>query len=85
MLLVPFCSHNKQSRRRKKRSYVWSQHGTSYYNNVGGDKNICRARYQQSPVEVYAKFLAIDQVSFPLDILISLTPNLLFLAELWSH
>ncbi|KAH8396363.1 hypothetical protein KR222_009292, partial [Zaprionus bogoriensis] len=55
--------HNKQSRRRKKRSYVWSQHGTSYYNNVGGDKNICRARYQQSPVEVYAKFLAIDQNS----------------------
>lgn len=43
---------------------MWNQHGTSYYNNVGGDKNICRARYQQSPVEVYAKFLAIDQVSF---------------------
>ncbi|XP_034489824.1 transmembrane protein 132E [Drosophila innubila] len=55
--------HNKQSRRRKKRSYVWSQHGTSYYNNVGSDKSICRARYQQSPVEVYAKFLAIDQNS----------------------
>ncbi|KAH8272243.1 hypothetical protein KR044_013161, partial [Drosophila immigrans] len=55
--------HNKQSRRRKKRSYMWSQHGTSYYNNVGGDKSICRARYQQSPVEVYAKFLAIDQNS----------------------
>ncbi|XP_060663139.1 transmembrane protein 132C [Drosophila nasuta] len=55
--------HNKQSRRRKKRSYMWSQHGTSYYNNVGADKSICRARYQQSPVEVYAKFLAIDQNS----------------------
>ncbi|XP_030381669.1 transmembrane protein 132E [Scaptodrosophila lebanonensis] len=56
--------HNKQSRRRKKRSYVWGQHGgTNYYNNVGADKTICRARYQQSPVEVYAKFLAIDQNS----------------------
>ncbi|EDX17236.1 GD16787 [Drosophila simulans] len=55
--------HNKQSRRRKKRSYVWGQHGTNYYNNLGADKTICRARYQQSPVEVYAKFLAVDQNS----------------------
>lgn len=70
------CSHNKQSRRRKKRSYMWNQHGTSYYNNVGGDKNICRARYQQSPVEVYAKFLAIDQVSFLASALLIPTSNL---------
>ncbi|KAH8235439.1 hypothetical protein KR032_000201, partial [Drosophila birchii] len=55
--------HNKQSRRRKKRSYVWGQHGTNYYNNLGADKTVCRARYQQSPVEVYAKFLAVDQNS----------------------
>ncbi|XP_034668116.1 transmembrane protein 132E [Drosophila subobscura] len=59
--------HNKQSRRRKKRSYVWGQsqgqHGSNYYNNLGADKTICRARYQQSPVEVYAKFLAVDQNS----------------------
>lgn len=32
-------------------------------NNLGADKTICRARYQQSPVEVYAKFLAKDQVN----------------------
>ncbi|XP_023037165.1 transmembrane protein 132E isoform X1 [Drosophila willistoni] len=68
--------HNKQqqSRRRKKRSYVWGQHGGiggsgssgnmgNYYNNLGTDKTICRARYQQSPVEVFAKFLAFDQNS----------------------
>ncbi|XP_017054916.1 transmembrane protein 132E isoform X3 [Drosophila ficusphila] len=55
--------HSKQSRRRKKRSYVWGQHGTNYYNNLGADKTVCRARYQQSPVEVYAKFLAVDQNS----------------------
>ncbi|XP_001963408.3 transmembrane protein 132D [Drosophila ananassae] len=55
--------HNKQSRRRKKRSYVWGQHGTNYYSNLGADKTVCRARYQQSPVEVYAKFLAVDQNS----------------------
>ncbi|KAH8273065.1 hypothetical protein KR018_008801, partial [Drosophila ironensis] len=57
--------HNKQARRRKKRSYVWGQHGTNYYSNLGADKTICRARYQQSPVEVYAKFLAVDQVRLP--------------------
>ncbi|KAM7347234.1 transmembrane protein 132C dtn isoform 2-T2 [Cochliomyia hominivorax] len=49
--------------RRKKRSYVNGHHTTGYYNNAVLDKMMCRARYQQSPVEVYAKFVAIDQNS----------------------
>ncbi|XP_036319877.1 transmembrane protein 132C isoform X1 [Rhagoletis pomonella] len=50
----------KQSQRRKKRSNGWSH----YKSEVGiADKVVCKARYQQSPVEVYARFLAIDQNS----------------------
>ncbi|XP_065366340.1 transmembrane protein 132B [Calliphora vicina] len=49
--------------RRKKRSFVNGQHSAGIYNNVLLDKIMCRARYQQSPVEVYAKFVAIDQNS----------------------
>ncbi|XP_067638201.1 transmembrane protein 132E isoform X4 [Eurosta solidaginis] len=50
---------NKQSKLRKKRSNGWSH----YKSDVGNDKIVCKARYQQSPVEVYARFLAIDQNS----------------------
>lgn len=28
----------------------------------GSDKHTCRTRYQQTPVEVYARFIAVDQV-----------------------
>lgn len=35
------------------------------------ERTTCRARYQQSPVEVYARFLAIDQVKC----LATLSPN----------
>ncbi|XP_054726955.1 transmembrane protein 132C isoform X3 [Anastrepha obliqua] len=50
---------SKQTQRRKKRSNGWSQ----YKSDVGTDKIVCKARYQQSPVDVYARFLAIDQNS----------------------
>lgn len=33
------------------------------------ERTTCRARYQQSPVEVYARFLAIDQVNCHFDFL----------------
>lgn len=56
-----YCSpHGKINRRRRKR---WTHHTDDFMNNLGADKTICRARYQQSPVEVYAKFLAKDQVN----------------------
>lgn len=54
------CSHVKAQRKRKKRSYGWNNNDESF----GSEKSACRARYQQSPVEVYAKFLAKDQVSW---------------------
>lgn len=54
-----FFSLNKQNPHRKKRSTGWNQ----YKNDASVDKIICKARYQQSPIEVFARFLAIDQVS----------------------
>lgn len=36
-----------------------SHHSDDY----GIDRGTCKARFQQSPVEVFARFLAIDQVS----------------------
>nr|XP_036226757.1 transmembrane protein 132C isoform X2 [Bactrocera oleae] len=50
---------NKQNPHRKKRSTGWNQ----YKNDASVDKIICKARYQQSPIEVFARFLAIDQNS----------------------
>lgn len=41
------------------------QHDTMdnvFYNGHNMDKIVCRVRYQQSPVDVYARFLAVDQV-----------------------
>ncbi|XP_039958277.1 transmembrane protein 132C isoform X2 [Bactrocera tryoni] len=49
----------KQNQHRKKRSTGWNQ----YKNDASADKIICKARYQQSPIEVFARFLAIDQNS----------------------
>ncbi|GAB0099729.1 TMEM132 domain-containing protein [Sergentomyia squamirostris] len=57
--------------RRKKRAYGWNHHGDDFVNGVTGDKATCRARYQQSPVEVYARFLAVDQDSGRVSYLIS--------------
>ncbi|XP_073835557.1 transmembrane protein 132C dtn [Musca autumnalis] len=48
--------------RRKKRSFFHGLNG-AYYNNGLLEKMSCRARYQQSPVEVYARFVAVDQNS----------------------
>lgn len=64
---------------RKKRAYGWNghQHGGSrsssddFVNGVNTDRMTCRARYQQSPVEVYARFLAVDQDSGRVSYLIS--------------
>lgn len=60
-----FCSPNKQSQRRKKRSTAWNQ----YKSEPGTEKITCKARYQQSPIEVFARFLAIDQVSLTMKFL----------------
>lgn len=32
-------------------------------NGVGGERSSCRARYQQSSIDVFAKFVAVDQVN----------------------
>ena len=58
-----FSSVNAKIRRRK-RAYGWNHHTDDFVNGVGPDRNTCRARYQQSPVEVFARFLAVDQVNF---------------------
>ncbi|XP_037919776.1 transmembrane protein 132E isoform X2 [Hermetia illucens] len=63
-----FNPHGKINRRRRKR---WTHHTDDFMNNLGAEKTICRARYQQSPVEVYAKFLAKDQDSGRISHLIS--------------
>ena len=57
--------------RRKKRAYGWNHHSDDYSNGVGSDRGTCRARYQQSPVEVFARFLAVDQDSGRISYLIS--------------
>lgn len=43
---------------RRKRAYGWNHHTDDY----GPERGQCKARYQQSPVEVFARFLAVDQV-----------------------
>ncbi|XP_053692033.1 transmembrane protein 132E [Sabethes cyaneus] len=57
--------------RRRKRAYGWNHHADDFINGVPSERNICRARYQQSPVEVYARFLAMDQDSGRVSYLIS--------------
>lgn len=60
LLLIHFnCSeHNKEKRR--KRANTWYKSSEEVGN--GSDKHTCRTRYQQTPVEVYARFIAVDQV-----------------------
>uniref|UniRef100_A0A182NN33 Transmembrane protein family 132 middle domain-containing protein n=1 Tax=Anopheles dirus TaxID=7168 RepID=A0A182NN33_9DIPT len=68
-------SANGKSKRRKKRAYssggVWGHHGDDFINGLSSERGMCRARYQQSPVEVYAKFVAVDQDSGRVSYLIS--------------
>ncbi|XP_037049229.1 transmembrane protein 132E isoform X1 [Bradysia coprophila] len=63
-------SFNAKSNRRK-RAYGWNRHVDDFVNGVSMERTTCRARYQQSPVEVYARFLAIDQDSGRVSYLIS--------------
>ena len=48
---------------RRKRAYNWNHHNEDFVNGVGTERSSCRARYQQSSVDVYAKFIAVDQVN----------------------
>lgn len=57
---LPRSVNNKM--KRKKRAYNWNHYTDDFANGVGGDRSTCRARYQQSSVDVFAKFIAIDQV-----------------------
>lgn len=50
--------HHKEKRR--KRANTWYK--SSEEVGGGSDKHTCRTRYQQTPVEVYARFIAVDQV-----------------------
>lgn len=52
--------HNKETRR--KRANTWYKSSEEIVN--ASDKHACRTRYQQTPVEVYARFIAVDQVKF---------------------
>ncbi|XP_055322731.1 transmembrane protein 132E [Sitodiplosis mosellana] len=51
--------HHKEKRR--KRANTWYKSSEELGN--GSDKHTCRTRYQQTPVEVYARFIAVDQHS----------------------
>lgn len=46
--------------KRRKRANNWYKNGDDLAN--GSDRHSCRSRYQQTPVEVYARFIAVDQV-----------------------
>lgn len=62
---VPDYHANVGKVKRKKRSFGWgpSMLPEDFNNGVGNDRPPCRLRYQQSPVDVYAHFLANDHDS----------------------
>ncbi|XP_052903604.1 transmembrane protein 132E [Anopheles moucheti] len=66
---------NGKPNRRRKRAYgnggAWGHHNDDLSNGVSPERGVCRARYQQSPVEVYARFVAVDQDSGRVSYLIS--------------
>lgn len=66
---------NGKPNRRKKRAYGnsggWSHPSDDFINGISPERGVCRARYQQSPVEVYARFVAVDQDSGRVSYLIS--------------
>lgn len=55
-------SINHKMNKRKKRAYNWNHHSDDFNNGVNSERSSCRARYQQSAVDVFARFLAVDQV-----------------------
>nr|XP_008197339.1 PREDICTED: transmembrane protein 132B isoform X2 [Tribolium castaneum] len=59
--------------RRKKRSYASNWGGSNPPDDLGNvvEKPICRLRYQQSPVDVYAHFMAVDHDSGRISYLIN--------------
>lgn len=63
-----FNRYGKMFRRRKKRSYIKIKNETTF-SSVQPEKFVCKARYQQSSVDVYSRFLAIDQVNLRLFII----------------
>ncbi|XP_044755298.1 transmembrane protein 132E [Coccinella septempunctata] len=71
---VPDSHPSNVKTRRKKRSYGTSWSSTS---SIGEDlgnvveKPFCRLRYQQTPVDVYAHFMAVDQESGRVNFLIN--------------
>uniref|UniRef100_A0A182YEM9 Transmembrane protein 132E n=1 Tax=Anopheles stephensi TaxID=30069 RepID=A0A182YEM9_ANOST len=66
---------NGKPNSRKKRAYGnsggWGHHSDDFINGISPERGVCRARYQQSPVEVYARFVAVDQDSGRVSYLIS--------------
>lgn len=56
--LFVLSEHHKEKRR--KRANTWYKSSEEVGN--GSEKHTCRTRYQQTPVEVYARFIAVDQV-----------------------
>lgn len=58
IIIFFYSEHHKEKRR--KRANTWYKSSEEVGN--GPDKQTCRTRYQQTPVEVYARFIAVDQV-----------------------
>lgn len=59
---VPDYHANLGKVKRKKRSY-WTPNIPEEFNNGVGDRPPCKIRFQQSPVDVYAHFMATDHDS----------------------
>lgn len=58
-----FSDHGKEKRRKRaNNNNNWYKSSEDLSN--GPDRQTCRARYQQTPIEIYARFIAVDQVSF---------------------
>lgn len=55
-------SYGNNKAKRRKRAYGWNKKVEDYINGISSERPTCRARYQQSPVEIFARFLAVDQV-----------------------
>lgn len=61
-----FSDHGKEKRRKRannNNNNNWYKSSEDLSN--GSDRQTCRTRYQQTPIEIYARFIAVDQVSSP--------------------
>lgn len=62
MFLSLVSDHGKEKRRKRaNNNNNWYKSSEDLSN--GPDRQTCRTRYQQTPIEIYARFIAVDQVN----------------------